>query len=578
MKSIKMQLVLVYGTISLIVIIVLSGIGIYSSQNGMENLANQTLKIKLESDLEVTKELMYNQFGKVYSEDDKLYMEDGTVIDKNHDFVDELGEKIKDVVTIFSKQDNDFIRMTTNIIKEDGNRAVNTFLGSDSKAYPSIINGDTYLGEAAIIGQQYLTIYDPIVDKNGEVIGILFLGISQKDINNLMQKEVASMICILVITSIVIIIILELVTIYLATKIIKPISRSVKAIEELSDYNLMIQLDLKDLKRADEAGALSRAIAKIQDKLKIIVTEIKSISLNVEGASEKLSLSAEGSQSASEEVAKTVGEIAAGATSQAEQTSEGAEKLISLGKVIEEDRELLEHVAYASKEVKNVVTLGLNIINQLNTKTIENGERTQEIYQSILKTGKSSDKISEASKLITIISEQTNLLALNAAIEAARAGEHGKGFAVVADEIRKLAEQSREATKIIDDMVSVLVSDAKDAIKQMEDSQEIVKEQQINVKDTTDKYQEISSAINKTEVAIESLENSSTIMDNEKINVSQTIEKLAAIAEENAAATEETSALMEEQLATVEEIAIAANGLNQFAQELNQLIVTFKTK
>ena len=65
-----------------------------------------------------------------------------------------------------------------------------------------------------------------------------------------------------------------------------------------------------------------------------------------------------------------------------------------------------------------------------------------------------ANDITNIVSLVSGISDQTNLLALNASIEAARAGEQGRGFAVVAEEVRKLAEQSQQAVKDINDNLS----------------------------------------------------------------------------------------------------------------------------
>lgn len=356
----------------------------------------------------------------------------------------------------------------------------------------------------------------------------------------------------------------------------KPILQAVALSKEISNLDISKDVPEDLLKKKDEIGDMARALQGVIDSLRNIVHEIQDSSEQMAATSEELTATTQQSASAAEEVSKTIEEIAGGASNQAHSTEDGSEKAILLGELIDKNASYLGHLNTAAHGVMDAVDDGLAEVEVLSSKTQESNHAAKEIYDVILKTNESSNRIGQASEVIASIAEQTNLLALNAAIEAARAGEAGRGFAVVADEIRKLAEQSSDSTNAIDEMVKELQGNAQDAVKTMERVSGIVKEQTESVEQSKDKYLLIEKAMNNAIQEMEKLNASGVEMEKMKNEILDTLQSLSSIAQENAASTQEVSASMEEQAASIEEVANSSESLSQLAQNLHEIIEKFK--
>ncbi len=358
---------------------------------------------------------------------------------------------------------------------------------------------------------------------------------------------------------------------------ITPIKRVTEIVGRLAHMDFTeIEGQDKLVKRTDETGMMSRAVAELRAQLAEIVSSLRQQSTQLFSASESLHTNASETASTVEQVEKAVSEISEGASSQADETQKATENVILMGNMVEEtSQEVANLISNADhmKKASDEATATLAALEKINQHA---KEAIDVIYEQTNTTNESALKIREATSLITSIAEETNLLSLNATIEAARAGEQGRGFAVVASQIQKLAEQSNESARQIENIIDSLISDSQKAVETMGEVKTIMESQSENVEKTDAIFTEVKSGITSSIEGVNKIADKTKRLDEARVNVVDVVQNLTAIAEENAASTEETSASVTEVSNIVYNISENASQLKNVADGLEQNMNIFK--
>lgn len=379
------------------------------------------------------------------------------------------------------------------------------------------------------------------------------------------------------ISGIIVLVVCGLIGFGLGKLVVRPINMLAKNVLKLSELDFSADATQEKLnRRKDETGQMSRAISELREELVAVYMQIKEQSKSLYEAADVLSNETAETSDAVGQVDRAIGEIADGATSQAEETQKATENVILIGNMVEETGRQVERLNVNADTMQRASIEAMDTLKALDDTNVRTREAIERIAEQTNTTNESALKIREATTMITSIAEETNLLSLNASIEAARAGEQGRGFAVVAAQIQKLAEQSNESAREIEEIIDSLIRDSEEAVETMNAVKEIIEKQSANVEKTGAGFTEVKSGIDTSLISMEAIAKSIDMMDEARINVVDVVQNLTAIAQENAAGTEETSASATEVGAIVQNMAEQAGKLKEVAGELESSMSVFK--
>ena len=275
-------------------------------------------------------------------------------------------------------------------------------------------------------------------------------------------------------------------------------------------------------------------------------------------------------------IANVVEEIAAGATEQVMEAQMSVDSAENLSNQIAVVYNSYSDIIRETEQVNQMNKDGIQSLKILNEKYNEYNQFSEQIFTAIESLSGTLDNIHVFVESIQNIAEQTNLLALNAAIEAARAGDAGRGFAVVADEIRKLADQSKESTVQIYNMMSKIQKDSNEVAEAMKTMKLASHEQSNAVSQTDHSFNRIAGAIESIMNKIQDGSEAVNAMTADKNKTVTAIEKIAQVSEQTAAATEELAAATELQLRSFQEMSNAAQELSSLSKEMDKNLNKYK--
>ncbi|EQC48639.1 methyl-accepting chemotaxis protein signaling domain protein [Bacteriovorax sp. BSW11_IV] len=417
---------------------------------------------------------------------------DGKTVYQNDELIDHIAHLTGGAVTLFQTVEEGLVRISTNIKKDDGQRATRTYIPKDNPIYEKIMSGEDYYGRAFVINEWYLSIYRPI-KVDGKIIGAIFVGKAESNLNELKDEirkqkfgETGYAYIVDYDGKLIVHNSIEGKSLYdlpdadgkmffqemhtmkngihtynWKHPTTNSISKKTVAFKSIDEMRWMIVAGMDHSEMYEPINRLEVFIVLVTVGILIIGFFLslylqKTISGPLISATESLTKTSSKVDNSIEIIFKQSNVLKDGTTNQASSLTETSHSIDFIKNSIEDNNRAIEKSVESVRKGIGATVSGKEAVDQMIAAIqeieVSNHDVVAQIQSSTEKMNAITQIITEIAEKANVINDivfQTKLLSFNASVEAARAGVHGKGFSIVAEEVGNLANMSGQSASEI---------------------------------------------------------------------------------------------------------------------------------
>jgi len=336
--------------------------------------------------------------------------------------------------------------------------------------------------------------------------------------------------------------------------------------------------NLTRLIEAEAAGEFASMVNGINgtiESLRGIVTELTEAGTNVGAISQNLLSAGQEMNALVTQLSSSVGQIAEGAMTQAQQITEASKESEGVGETASNTATRADNMRQMSEAANKAATEGSQAMEETTKNTDLMLEGSKESVERINSLSKSTEQIQEVVEIIRDIATQTNILAINAAIEAVRAGRQGRGFAVVAEEVKTLSADSKNQAKNISDLVQSILKETEGTVTTINTMAENVETGRQSIEQTAAALSDINRSVGETTKEAQEISVAAGQQKNSIDTISQSLDKISGIAADTSTSGAQLVESTKTLSSSMQELAATSQTLADMSERFQQTVGRF---